>query len=94
MVKDAHSHNGITLEFIRLMERLKLRKRGFYALRHTFRTVADEIPDARAIDRILGHVSAHISADYVEFIDSAQVTATSNRSRPCVVVRHGEAAST
>jgi integrase len=49
--------DGIGLEFGKLMQATKTRVpgRGFYALRHTFRTVADEIGDRRAFVLIMGH---------------------------------------
>jgi integrase len=43
--------------------------RGFYSLRHTFRTVADELPDRPAIDLIMGHEPAgDMRTRYVERI--------------------------
>jgi integrase len=48
--------------------------RGFYALRHTFRTVADEVGDRRAIDLIMGHENgADIATHYVERIDDERL---------------------
>lgn len=44
-------------------------RRGFYALRHTFRTVADEVGDRKAIDLIMGHENgADIATAYIEHI--------------------------
>src|SRR6185295_11006258 len=66
VVKDA-----VVLEFGKLMRATKthITGRGFYALRHTFRTVADEIGDRRAIDLIMGHENGNdISTHYVERI--------------------------
>lgn len=49
-------------------------RRGFYALRHTFRTVADEVGDRRAIDLIMGHENgADIATAYVERIDDERL---------------------
>jgi hypothetical protein len=43
--------------------------RGFYALRHTFRTVADEVGDRPAVDLVMGHENgADIATHYVERI--------------------------
>lgn len=43
---------------------------GFYTLRHTFRTVADAIPnhDLNAIDVVMGHESTHVSRHYREHV--------------------------
>ncbi len=56
------SIDGIALEFGKLLTELGIKRSGvrFYALRHTFRTVADEVADQRAIDLIMGH---HREAD-------------------------------
>jgi hypothetical protein len=40
--------------------------RGFYCLRHTFRTVADEVADTTANNLIMGHESGHVSEFYKE----------------------------
>lgn len=61
--------DSITLEFGKLMRAVGVYRprRGFYALRHTFRTVADEVGDRRAIDLIMGHENGNdISTHYVE----------------------------
>ena len=50
--------------------------RGFYSLRHTFRTVVDELPDRPAVDRIMGHEStADMRVAYVERIDDGRLRA-------------------
>ncbi len=48
---------------------LKRRGLGFYALRHTFRTWADETNDQHAIHRIMGHAIPGMSGIYVEEIE-------------------------
>lgn len=48
--------------------------RGFYGLRHTFRTVADELPDRPAIDLIMGHEQGDdIATHYRERIDDKRL---------------------
>jgi integrase len=68
----------ISREFGKLLRALGLDKckgRGFYSLRHTFRTVADEIKDPPAIDYIMGHESEHVSTHYREHMDDARLLA-------------------
>ncbi|MEL7335580.1 MAG: tyrosine-type recombinase/integrase [Planctomycetota bacterium] len=47
---------------------LMVEGRRFYALRHTFRTVADEVGDQPAIMHVMGHADATISGVYRERI--------------------------
>lgn len=49
--------DGFGQELAKLLKSLEIAKRGarFYALRHTFRTIADEVGDQRAIDLVMGH---------------------------------------
>lgn len=63
-------HQAIILEFGKLLQRLGLKRRGlgFYALRHTFRTWADETHDQHAVHRIMGHAIPGMSGVYVEEI--------------------------
>jgi integrase len=53
-----------------LLRKLNLKRRGigFYTLRHTFRTWADETRDQHAIHRIMGHAIPGMSGIYVEEI--------------------------
>jgi len=54
---------------------------GFYTLRHTFRTVADEAKDQPAADFIMGHEVAHMSSVYREGIDDARLKAVAGHVR-------------
>ncbi|MDQ7012440.1 MAG: tyrosine-type recombinase/integrase [Planctomycetota bacterium] len=63
--------DAIGLEFGKLQRRCGIESggRGFYALRHTFRTVGDEVNDRPAIDLIMGHQdSSDIATHYIERI--------------------------
>jgi integrase len=65
-------------EFGKLLRALKINGRtglGFYTLRHTFRTIADEAKDQPAIDYIMGHEVPHMSAVYRETISDARLKA-------------------
>lgn len=75
VVKDA-----VAAEFAKVATAVGIAKdrRGFYALRHTFRTIADEVGngggDRRAIDLIMGHENgADIATAYVERIDDERL---------------------
>jgi integrase len=74
-------HTGTTdgplsRETSKLLRKLGIngRKRiGFYTLRHTFRTIADESKDQPAVDFIMGHEVAHMSSVYRETISDARL---------------------
>jgi len=58
-------------EFDALLTGMGLKRRGvgFYTLRHTFRTLADETLDTNSIHRIMGHSLPGMSEVYVEGIE-------------------------
>jgi integrase len=67
----------VAKEFGKLLRALHINGRtglGFYTLRHTFRTVADESKDQPAVDFIMGHEVPHMSAVYRETISDARLT--------------------
>jgi integrase len=72
---------AITKETSKLLKALGIngRKRlGFYTLRHTFRTVADEAKDQPAADYIMGHEVPHMSSVYRETISDARLKAVAD----------------
>ena len=62
--------------------------RGMYSLRHTFRTVADEIGDRPAIDKIMGHENpADMRTHYVEKIDDRRLRKVTDHVRKWLDLR-------
>src|SRR5262249_21121702 len=71
-------------EFGKLLRKLKINGRkglGFYTLRHTFRTIADEAKDQPAADYIMGHEIPHMSSAYRETISDARLRAVTDHGR-------------
>ena len=67
--KSTATHSPVSKEFAKLVNKLKLHAPGksFYALRHTFATVASEGPnDSRAINWIMGHTDRSMAENYRE----------------------------
>ncbi len=75
--------NPIAKEFAKLAKRLGLqqRGRGFYSLRHTFRTIADESRDQPACDAIMGHSDPSMAAVYRERIGDDRLKTVSDHVR-------------
>jgi integrase len=70
-------------EFGKLLRHLNLRRPGigFYALRHTFRTVADATLDFPAVRLIMGHTDSSIDAAYMEGIEDSRLAAVAEHVR-------------
>ena len=68
-----------------LLEKAKVSRLGlsFYALRHTFQTIAEGARDLAAVQSIMGHApgSADMSAVYRERVDDERLTAITNHVR-------------
>ena len=64
----------------KLLDELKLYRPGlgFYALRHTFETVAGGSKDQIAVNAIMGHVDASMAAIYRERIDDDRLRAVTD----------------
>jgi integrase len=74
----------VAKETAKLLRALKIKGRkglGFYTLRHTFRTVADEAKDQPAADYIMGHEVPHMSSVYRETISDVRLKAVADHVR-------------
>jgi integrase len=88
------STNPISQETAKLLLLLRLgingrKGLGFYTLRHTFRTVADEAKDQPAADYIMGHEVPHMSAVYRETISDVRLKAVADHVRAWLVPEKG-----
>ena len=70
-------------QFDTVLQRLSLKRRGigFYTLRRTFRTIADEVPDPHAIHLISGHTIPGMSGIYVREISMDRLRAVVDHVR-------------
>ena len=75
--------DGIRQEFDKILRKIGLKRKGigFYALRHTFRTWADEVRDQHAIHRIMGHTIPGMSGIYIEEISLDRLRVVVNHVR-------------
>jgi integrase len=74
--------NPLSHEMAKLLRSVEGRKGlNFYALRHTFRTIADEARDQPAADFIMGHESPHMSTIYRERISDERLKAVAEHVR-------------
>jgi len=82
-VKGLAIGNSVRNGFGALLTKLGLKRKGvgFYALRHTFRTWADEVCDQHAIHRIMGHTIPGMSGIYIEEISLDRLRAVVNHVR-------------
>lgn len=72
--------DGVRLMFNRLLKSLDLHQPGvsFYALRHTFQTVAEGCGDMPAVARVMGHGDDSMADRYRERIDVERLQAISD----------------
>ena len=75
--------DSLTVRFAALLKALGMHRRGigFYTLRHTFRTLADETNDQHAIHLIMGHAIPGMSGIYVEEIGVERLRKVVNHVR-------------
>jgi len=76
-MKTVSRTDAVGEQFNKLLLQLGLKRKGvgFYTLRHTFRTWADEVNDQHAIHRIMGHAIPGMSGIYVERISLERLRA-------------------
>jgi integrase len=72
--------DAVIQAFTKLKARCKIkgRNKGFYAIRHVFRTVADEVKDQPAIFHIMGHGDGSIAGVYRERISPERLKAVTD----------------
>lgn len=77
------TYNPLSNAFALLLKDLGLHRNGlnFYALRHTFRTVADESRDQPAVNAIMGHADATMAGAYRERISDDRLLAVAEYVR-------------
>ena len=70
----------VGLEFGKLLKKLNLKRPGlnFYAIRHTFQTVAEESRDLPAVKHVMGHSDDSMSAVYRERISDELLKAVTD----------------
>jgi integrase len=89
------SDNPVAKETAKLMRELGINGRkglGFYTLRHTFRTVADEAKDQPAVDFVMGHARDDMASVYREKISDARLRAVVDHVRAWLFGRAGRRA--
>lgn len=89
-ITDTAIDDAIGKAFSKLLTATGLKRHGvgFYALRHTFQTVADEVHDDTAVKLIMGHVDNSMSARYRQLFpwDRLQTVTDHVRAR---MLQHG-----
>jgi integrase len=70
----------VTIRFASLLDDLEMRRegKGFYRLRHSFRTVADGCRDLVAIDAVMGHTNPTMGGRYTHGIEDDRLVAVAD----------------
>ncbi len=94
--KESGTANPISAEFNKLLKETELqrKRRGFYALRHTFETIGGESRDQVAVNHIMGHVDDTMAAEYRETISEGRLLAVVNEVRSWLFADSSPAAET
>jgi integrase len=90
------SDNPLSHEVWKLLKGLGINGRkglNFYALRHTFRTLADEVRDQPSADYIMGHEPQTMAVVYREKISDNRLQAVTDHIRAWLFPRQGPAAT-
>lgn len=75
--------DSVGLEFGKVLRRVGIKRDGvnFYALRHTFQTVAEEAGDTLAVSKIMGHADHSMADLYRERFPDQRLLKASNHVR-------------
>ena len=83
--EDKSRNSPLSHEFAKVLDELGIRQAGvgFYSLRHTLQTVAEDAGDLPALRRIMGHVAptTDMASVYRERIDDARLVAVAEHVR-------------
>jgi len=94
------SHGGtsdaVTQETGKLLRKFGMSRpgMGFYALRHTFRTVADATKDPNAIRLVMGHTDDRIDDNYTHGIDDSRLRSVVDHVRQWLFTKSPDDAPT
>jgi len=86
------TYGPLSREFSKLLRRLRINSRnglGFYSLRHSHRTVADEARDQPAADYIMGHARDDMASVYRERISDDRLKAIAEYVRRWLFAEKG-----